>query len=106
MQRDAVQCLGAKMVYIYVCKRFKNTMEMVAGKDGKWVDDVLQFYCKHGKMTAKLERAEINPGSVQQSRLSSQFEFQCCNLLNTQKTGPFYLNLHFNFEVFKMGFKW
>ena len=41
------------MVYIYVCKRFKNTMEMVAGKDGKWVDDVLQFYCKHGKLTAK-----------------------------------------------------
>ena len=58
------QCLATatgKMVYIYVCKRFKNTMEMVAGKDGKWVDDVLQFYCKHGKLTAKLERAEINP---------------------------------------------
>ena len=51
-------------------------------------------------------RQQSDLGSVQQSRLSSQFEFQCCNLLNTQKTGPFYLNLHFNFEVFKMGFKW
>ena len=49
------------MVYIYVCKRFKNTMEMVSGRDGEWVNNVLQFYCKHGKLTAKLERAEINP---------------------------------------------
>ena len=49
------------MVYIYVCKRFKNTMEMVSGKDGEWVNNVLQYYSKHGRMTAKLERAEINP---------------------------------------------
>ena len=41
------------MVYIYVCKRFKNTMEMVSGRDGEWVNNVLQFYCKHGKLTAK-----------------------------------------------------
>ena len=35
-------------------------------------------------------------GSVQQSRLSSHIVFQCCNLpqlLTTQKTVPFYLNL-------------
>ena len=50
-----------KMVYIYVCKRFKNSMEMVTGRDGEWVNNVLQFYCKHLKLTAKLERAEINP---------------------------------------------
>ena len=49
------------MVYIYVCKRFKNSMEMVTGRDGEWVNNVLQFYCKHLKLTAKLERAEINP---------------------------------------------
>ncbi len=49
------------MVYIYVCKRFKNTMEMVSGRDGEWVNNVLQFYCKHGRINGKLERAEINP---------------------------------------------
>ena len=38
-------------------------------------------------------------GSVQQSCLSSQFVFQCCNLsqlLNTQRNVEFHLNLHFN----------
>ena len=42
---------------------------------------------------------EISQGSVQQSRLPSQFAFQCCNLpqpLNTQKNVPFHINLHFN----------
>ena len=48
--------------------------------------------------------------SVQQSRLSSQFAYQCCNLpqlSNTPKNVPFHLNLHcnLNFDVFKMGFK-
>ena len=41
-----------------------------------------------------------NQGSgQQQSRLSSQIYFQCCNLLqllNTQKNMPFHLNLHFD----------
>ena len=52
---------AAKMVYIYVCKRFKLTMEMVSGKDGDWVNNLLQYYCKHARINAKLERAEINP---------------------------------------------
>ena len=40
-------------------------------------------------------------GSVQQSRLVSQFVFQCCNLpqlCNTQKNVQFHLNLHFNLQ--------
>ena len=40
-------------------------------------------------------------GSVQRSRLPSQFAFQCCNLpqlLNTQKNVPLHLNLHFNLQ--------
>ncbi len=49
------------MVYIYVCKRFKVTMEMVSGRDGDWVNNLLQFYCKHARICGKLERAEINP---------------------------------------------
>ena len=49
------------MVYIYVCKRFKVTMEMVSGKDGDWVNNLLQCYCKHSRINGKLERAEINP---------------------------------------------
>lgn len=49
------------MVYIYVCKRFKVTMEMVSGRDGDWVNNLLQFYCKHTRLQAILERAEINP---------------------------------------------
>ena len=44
---------------------------------------------------------------VQQSRLSSQFAFQCCDLpqlLNTEKNVPFSLNLQliFKFEVFRV----
>ena len=44
---------------------------------------------------------ECEQGSVQQSRLSSQFVFQCCyllQLLNTQKNVPFNLNLHFDLQ--------
>ena len=40
-------------------------------------------------------------GSVQQSRLSSQYVFQCCNLpqlLNAQKNVPFGLKLYFNLQ--------
>ena len=50
-------------------------------------------------------------GSVQQSRLSSQFALHCCNLrqlLDTQKSVHFIticISI-FNFVVFKMGFKW
>ena len=49
-------------------------------------------------------------GSVQQSRLSSQFSFQCCNLpqlLNTLKNVPCHLNLHINlqFEDVQNGFQ-
>ena len=49
------------MVYIYVCKRFRSTMDMVSGRDGDWVNHLLQSYCKHARINAKLERAEINP---------------------------------------------
>ena len=31
------------MVYIYVCKRFKVTMEMISSKEGDWVNNK-----KHG----------------------------------------------------------
>ena len=50
------------------------------------------------------DRAGGGPGhqeSVQQSRLSSQFAFQCRNLpqlLNTQKNVQFHLNLHFKLK--------
>ena len=40
-------------------------------------------------------------GSVQQSRLSSQFEFQCFNFpqqLNTRKNVSFHLNLNVNLQ--------
>ena len=40
-------------------------------------------------------------GSVQQSRLSSHFALQCCNLpqlLTTQLNLQFHLNLHFNLQ--------
>ena len=50
-----------KMVYIYVCKRFKVTMDMVSSKEGDWVTHLLKHYCKKAKLTAHLERAEINP---------------------------------------------
>ena len=49
------------MVYVYVCKRFKVTMDMVSGKEGDWVNNLLQNHCKHKRIVAKLERAEINP---------------------------------------------
>ena len=49
------------MVYIYVCKKFKVTCEMLGGRDGDWVNNLLQTYCKHARIVAKLERAEINP---------------------------------------------
>ena len=47
------------------------------------------------------------PGSVQQSPISSQFAFQCCNLPQLKKIDQFILicNAIFNFEEFKMGFK-
>ena len=44
---------------------------------------------------------ECEQGSVQQSRLSSQFAFQCRNLpqlSNTQKYVQFHLNLHFKLK--------
>ena len=49
------------MVYIYVCKRFKVTMDMIHGRDGDWVTNLLATYCKHARLQANLERAEINP---------------------------------------------
>ncbi len=49
------------MVYIYVCKKFRVTMDMVSGRDGDWVNNLLQCYCKHTRLHAILERAEINP---------------------------------------------
>jgi len=50
------------MVYVYVCKRFKVTMEMVSGKDSEWILNLVKFYLKHRrKEMQKLERAEVNP---------------------------------------------
>lgn len=51
-----------KMVYVYVCKRFKVTMDMVSGKDSEWILNLVKFYLKHRrKEMQKLERAEVNP---------------------------------------------
>ena len=41
---------------------------------------------------------QLLQGSVQQSCLSSQFAFQCCNLPQLLKSVPFHLNLHFNLQ--------
>ena len=50
------------MVYVYVCKRFKVTMEMESGKDSEWILNLVKFYLKHRrKEMQKLERAEVNP---------------------------------------------
>lgn len=50
------------MVYVYVCKRFKVSMEMVSGKDSEWILNLVKFYLKHRrKEMQKLERAEVNP---------------------------------------------
>ncbi len=49
------------MVYIYVCKRFRVSMDMISGRDNDWVNNLLQSYCKHARINGKLERAEINP---------------------------------------------
>ena len=50
------------MVYVYVCKRFKVTMEMVSGKDSEWILNLVKYYLKHRrKEMQKLERAEVNP---------------------------------------------
>lgn len=47
---------------MYVCKRFKVTMEMVSGKDSEWILNLVKFYLKHRrKEMQKLERAEVNP---------------------------------------------
>ena len=55
-----------------------------------------------GERKRRLDRNKItDQGSVQQSRLSSQFALQCCNLLhllNTKKNIPFHLNLNFNLQ--------
>ena len=49
------------MVYIYACKRFKVTMEIIQGREGDWVNNLLATYCKLKRIHAILERAEINP---------------------------------------------
>jgi len=50
------------MVYVYVCKRFKVTMDLVSGKDSEWILNLVKFYLKHRrKEMQKLERAEVNP---------------------------------------------
>ena len=54
-----------------------------------------------GDMYGRRKTLIVAMGSVQQSRLSSQFEFHCCNfpqLLDTQKNVQFHLNLHFNLQ--------
>jgi len=51
-----------KMVYVYVCKRFKVCMDMVSGKDSEWILNLVKFYLKHRrKEMQKMERAEVNP---------------------------------------------
>jgi len=50
------------MVYVYVCKRFKVTMDMVSGKDSEWILNLVKTYLKNRrKEMQKLERAEVNP---------------------------------------------
>ena len=55
--------------------------------------------------------SDVVKGSVKQSRLLSQFAFPCCNLLQLLNTPKMYHCITFcisifNFEVFKMDFKW
>ena len=47
------------------------------------------------------DEENFHQGRVQQSLLLSQFVIQCCNLsqlLNTQKSVPYHLNLYFNLQ--------
>ena len=49
----------------------------------------------------RVDHIEVQ-GRVQQSRLSCQFAFQCCNLpqlLEHSKNVPFHMNLHFNLQI-------
>ncbi len=49
------------MVYVYVCKKFKESMDLVSGKDSEWILHVLKFFLKHRrKEMQKLERAEVS----------------------------------------------
>ena len=72
--------------------------------------DLRSFFTRYGEVVEVV--IMYDQGSVQQSRLSSEFAFQCCNLLqllNTQKKMYQFISICisiFNFEVFKMGFKW
>ena len=66
-------------------------------------DDVAENRTEVAKVQKAEKKVDDSQGSVQWSRLSSQFAFQCCNLsqlLNTQKSVPFHLNMHkhFNFQ--------
>ena len=54
----------------------------------------------------ELCQMSLAQGSVQQSRLSSQFAIQCCNLLQLLYHALSIWISVFNFEVFKRGFKW
>ena len=61
MKTQKVSQQVATMVYVYVCKKFKESMDMVSGKDSEWILNVLKFFLKHRrKDMQKLERAEIS----------------------------------------------
>ena len=52
---------------------------MLGGRDGDWVNNLLQTYCKHARIVAKLERAEINPKKkAAQSGPPSTDAFKAC----------------------------
>ena len=77
-------------------------VELVAGFH---VGSIVHEYVLGGHEVAG---ALAHLGSVQQSRLSSQFAFQHCNLPQLRKMSHFISICIwiFNFDVFKMGIKW
>ena len=76
------------MVYVYVCKRFKVSMDMVSGKEGDWVNNLLQNHCKHKRIVAKLERAEVNPKKrINTSRYDSSTDVFQINLVYKDAKG-------------------
>ena len=58
------------MVYIYVCKKFKVTCEMIGGRDGDWVNNLLQTYCKVRRILFNMR----NPKRLKSERGAAKYK--------------------------------